>query len=117
MAKHSVPPRIGDRYTSEEEKRGAFILVIEDHLPSIHPPDYFKTTGEAIQKIDRLIEDGREFVKKARALKKKLATAKSDANFLETGWDEEGHLVLKQKNLRKPRIIKKQMARRRRRGI
>lgn len=105
-------PRLGED-PKEKDPSGVFCFIVSEHLPYIDPSRYFITTGEAIEKVDKLIEDGLEYVKRARKLKRLLLNARGDSKYLETGW-EDGIIVLKQKNLRKPR--KKKAAKKRPQG-
>ena len=98
-------PRVGET-PQEGDPKGVWCLILEEHLHPIDTTRYFLPTGEATEKMDKLIQDGLDFVKAARKLKRLLVKARADSKYLETGW-ENGVLVLKQKNLRAPRKNKK----------
>lgn len=88
-------PKLDDH----DSNRGVCCVIVSEYLKTLDPERYFLTTGEAIQKMDALINDANDFLKAAKKLKKAMLRAKSSSKYLETGW-EDGILVLKQKNLR-----------------
>lgn len=95
QVRFSKYPQLSDH----DSNKGICCVIISDYLKPINPKDYFLTTGEAIQKIDILINDINSLLKSAKKFKKNLVKAKASSKYLETGW-EDGILVLKQKNLR-----------------
>lgn len=88
-------PKLDD----SDSNKGICCVIISEYLKIIDPEKYFVTTGEAIQKMDSMINDANNFIKAAKKLKKSMLKARSNSKYLETGW-EDGILVLKQKNLR-----------------
>lgn len=95
QTRFSKYPKLDD----SDSNKGACCVIISEYLNSIEPEKYFITTGEAIQKIDILIEDINKLLKSAKKFRKSLIKAKGSSKYLETGW-EDGVLILKQKNLR-----------------
>jgi hypothetical protein len=91
-------PKLGEAECND----GACCVIVAEHLTALDPSKYFVTTGEAVEKIDKILEDAAEFIVRAKKFRKLLIKARADSKYLETGW-EDGVLILKQKNLRKPK--------------
>ena len=83
---------------ADGQPKKAFLLDLSD-LKSIIPKDYFVTTGEAIVKLDYMINDIQTLLKESRKLKKKLERSKGDSKWLETTW-EDNQLIVKKKDAR-----------------
>lgn len=75
---------------------------LDETIPPIQASRYFITTGEAIQKMDKLIEDIRERLKAAHKFRKQLSVNKGASKYLETT-REGSTLLCKQKDPRKNR--------------
>lgn len=91
-------PMLGDKPVGSQNKK-AWIVPIDNFKPII-PRDYFVTTGEAIVKVDMLIEHTQALLHNLNAFRKSLVSTKNDAKYLETCW-EDGKLLVKQKNAKK----------------
>jgi hypothetical protein len=94
------------KVTSAGEKRkefhtkGVWQFDITEFMSPIVPANYFKTTGEAIQKITKLKQDLLQQVAMAERLKTTLTKLRGGNVYLETQWND-GRLLLKVKNPRK----------------
>lgn len=100
------PPKRSSKYPKLGEAEcndGACCVIVSEYLTTLDPSKYFITTGEALEKMDKMLNDATEFIVQAKKLRKLLLKARSDSQYLETGW-EDGVLILKQKNLRKPKV-------------
>lgn len=89
---------VGETPTEDQDKK-TFLFPVDD-IRTIVPKDYFITTGEAIIKLDVLIGDLQETLKKAKSFKKKLIKTKGSSKWLETGWDGSGNLLVRKKEAR-----------------
>lgn len=69
-------------------------------LPAIDPRDYYRTSGEAVKKAEKLVSDLYSAAVKARSFKDKLERSRADAKYLETQWDNL-KLLVKRKYPRK----------------
>lgn len=106
MPQNDMTPRRASKYPKLGEadcNDGVCCVIVSEHLSALDPARYFVTTGEAIEKMDKMLADAAEFIVRAKKLRKLLVKARSDSQYLETGW-EDGVLILKQKNLRKPKV-------------
>lgn len=90
-------------YVGEDPEEGqskkTFILDIS-HLQEIIPENYFVTTGEAIAKLEYMMEQIKGLSKECKKLKKKLEKTKGDSQWLETHWEGSGVLLVKKKDSR-----------------
>lgn len=66
---------------------------IKTHLPVIDPSSYFITSGEAVKKADKLVEDLYSTTAKARKFRDELRKARGTKKYLETSRDGFRHLV------------------------
>ncbi len=99
IKRSSKYPKLGEA----ESNDGVCCVIVSDYLKPIDPSKYFITTGEALDKMDKILADAAQFIQDAKKLRKMFIKARSDSQYLETGW-EDGILILKQKNLRKPKV-------------
>lgn len=82
---------LGDLEFTNDNPRQLFIFPdIEKTLPAINPSKYYVTSGEAIQKTDRLISDLTELLSKAKEFKQLLIKSKGDNTYLELTKCEDG---------------------------
>lgn len=86
----------------EGQSKKTFVLDLSD-LQDIVPENYFVTTGEAIVKLDHMVSEIKELLRKTRSLRKKLVKTKGDSNWLETHWEGAGKLLVKKKDSRSKR--------------
>lgn len=90
---------------SDHQPDDVWELVINDFLQPIDPNKYFVTSGDAVQKTKRLVQDIKEMQERASKLLKLLKKAKGAATYLETEWSPIHGLTLKKKD---PRSKKKE---------
>jgi hypothetical protein len=79
-------------------------LVVSDFVQAIDPKQYFITSGDAVQKSKRLVEDFKTMTDAAIKFNKLLMKAKGPATYLETEWTAVHGLLIKRKD---PRSKKK----------
>ena len=97
MERKSKYATLGNEPEQGQSKK-AWILEIEEYK-KIDPRYYFITTGEAIVKVDVLLDDLKELTKEVKKLKKECEKIKGDSDYLETCW-EDNKLILKKKEKR-----------------
>ena len=68
-------------------------------LVAIDPSSYYITSGEAVRKADKLVQDVYALAAKCRSFRDKLKNMKGDKKYLET-CREAGRLLVKQKESR-----------------
>ena len=95
---------IGDDPIEGQPKK-VWEIPIEE-LNVVVPKDYYVTTGEAVKKLDVLIEDTQELLKQAKRLKKKMLQSKGESVYLETSWVDHT-LICKRKDPRNKNKKKK----------
>lgn len=88
----------------DSQPKNIFELKLDQFVDHIDPHQYYITSGEAVAKAERLEKDMWKVAGQTRALVKLLKELKDDAKYLECTW-EDGRLLLKKKNQRKPRSI------------
>jgi len=69
-------------------------------LCPINPRDYYTTSGEAIQKTQKLIDDTKKLLLETKSFLNKLIKSKGQKKYLESSWDDN-KLLVKAKNPRK----------------
>lgn len=90
-------------------KKDVWELCINNFgLKTIDPNKYFITTGEAIRKTERLVEDYIEMVNKAKRLLAVLEKVKGNNEYLETR-HQESTLIVLAKNSRKKKKLEREM--------
>jgi len=72
---------------------------IKTELPAIDPHSYYITSGEAVKKAEKMVQDCCVLLGKARAFRDKLRAARGVKKYLETSRDNE-RLLCKAKNPR-----------------
>ena len=72
---------------------------IKAEMPMIDPAAYFITSGEAVRKADKLVQDVYALAAKCRSFRDKLRQARGDKKYLETS-RENGVLLIKVKTPR-----------------
>jgi len=78
---------------------------IKTELPAVDPHAYFVTSGEAVKKAEKLVQDCYVLTSKARAFRDKLRAARGVKKYLETSRDGE-RLLCKAKNPRNKEVLK-----------
>lgn len=68
-------------------------------LPAVDPHQYFVTSGEAVRKAEKLVQDVYSLAVKARTFRDRLKKARSTKKYLETCRDN-GLLIVKRKDPR-----------------
>lgn len=91
---------IGETPKKGQPKK-AWVIPIDEYA-QIDPKKYFITTGEAIVKINVLLDDLRQLSKDINKLKKLLVKTKDESDYLETCWCG-GKLLVKKKDKRNRR--------------
>jgi len=85
---------------------GIWVLDVLSSVPHIDPITYFKTSGDAVIKAERLEADLWQAAAKARCFANALRNAKGKNKHLETEWLGNGVLCCKVKNARpNPRLL------------
>ena len=74
--------------------------VLDTELAGVIPSAYFITSGEAVRKAEKLVQDSYALATKCRAFRDKLKKARGPNKYLETSRDDR-RLIVKVKN---PRI-------------
>lgn len=115
MTKKSTPhPKIGET-PGPDDQPGVFCLILEEWFdvkptqckhPGCEPIkttvnafNYFITSGEAVQKVERLNQDAWKFAGRCKALLTALKKAKGESQYLEIT-SEDGMLVCRRKDPR-----------------
>jgi hypothetical protein len=91
---------IGNEPLLEQPKDVWEIPQISNEMPMIDPSAYFITSGEAVKKAEKLVQDVYSLAVKARAFRDKLIRCRGEKKYLETS-RENGRLIIKSKNPRK----------------
>lgn len=79
-------------------------LDIAQYVKAIDPTKYFHTSGDAICKTEKLIEDLQELVRNAKRLYAELVTIRGDNKYLETEFDN-GSVIIRIKNPRSSELV------------
>jgi hypothetical protein len=90
---HNVLPynKLEDMEFTQDNPRQIFIFPdIEKSFPTICPKNYYVTSGEAIQKTDRLLSDVQKLLKNLTEFRKSLLKTKGDNAYLELTKCEDG---------------------------
>lgn len=82
--------------------KGVWHFEIASFMKPVDPINYFKTTGEAIQKMTKLEADLQKQLATARKVRAVLEKLRGGNAYLETQWNNS-RLLLKIKNPRKAR--------------
>jgi hypothetical protein len=91
---------MGGEERKDFHTKGVWHFEIDKFMAPVVPANYFKTTGEAIQKLNKLKLDLLQQVAMAERLKVTLTKLRGSNVYLETQWND-GKLLLKVKNPRK----------------
>lgn len=102
-AKLSNPPIIG------QPKDWWDITDALADLKAVNPAEYFITSGEAVKKAEKLVQDSYSLSVKARAFRDKLKKTRGSHAYLETA-RESGKLLVKAKDPRKNNKIDEENA-------
>ena len=91
---------IGNEPLLEQPKDVWEIPQISNEMPAIDPSAYFVTSGEAVKKAEKLVQDVYSLAIKVRSFRDKLIRCRGEKKYLETS-RENGRLIIKSKNPRK----------------
>jgi hypothetical protein len=91
--------RLGDDQLPGQPKGVWEIANLETELPSINPDLYFRTSGEAVKKAEKLVKDAYSLAVKAKIFYRKLIKTRGNNKYLEVS-REGGRLLIKIKNAR-----------------
>lgn len=84
---------VGEEPLPGQPKEVWEIPPIAESLPAIDPSGYFITSGEAVDKADKLVQDLYSLAVKARAFRDTLKKARGKRKYLETSREDKRLLV------------------------
>lgn len=99
IADHEPYAKLGNDPLPGQPKNVWEIPDIKVEMPVIDPHSYFVTSGEAVKKADRLVQDVYALAAKCRAFRDKLKKTRGAKKYLETT-RENGKLLVKCKEPR-----------------
>lgn len=83
----------------KEINSGVFILDLDGYATAVDPKNYYYTSGEAISKAEKLIEDTQRLLDGLKNMHQDLLSIRGENKYLETEMDN-GEITIKIKNPR-----------------